>query len=52
MDEAFDGDDLGVWIHCAGSVNITTGAFEFYKDGVSKASTIVGTGVAGGSPGE
>lgn len=41
MDEAFDSNDLGVWIHVAVSVDISVPSAVFYKNGVATAHTAV-----------
>jgi len=46
MNETFDSDDLGTWIHVAVTVNVGSISFSFYKGGTSKASTYVASGAS------
>jgi len=41
MDEAFDGDDVGVWIHLAVSWDASASEYVFYKNGVLKGGTSI-----------
>lgn len=44
MDTAFVSGDVGTWIHVAVTVDISVPTVEFYKDGVSAASTVSTSG--------
>lgn len=41
MDEVFDADDLGVWIHVTASIDVSASTIAFHKNTVSKAGTSV-----------
>lgn len=43
MDEAFVGGDVGVWIHVAAVIDVSTSTITFFKNTVSKAATAVAT---------
>lgn len=40
MNEAFDSDDIGEWIHVAAAIDVSAVTGSFYKNGILKASTV------------